>query len=138
PSALFVWFDADAADPTAKAQDHLFVSFDGGATVTEAFRSVNDLPGFAISEDGATVFIGGTEDGLWSAPIADLKAGKADAFRRLNSGNTWALALTNEGLLAGREEFVVEAGTERMTLGLSKDDGATFEPAMVICDVTPA
>lgn len=138
PRAVFLWLDADSGDATVKAPDRLFVSFDGGATVTQAFLGTNDLPGFAISKDGATVFLGGISDGLWSAPIADLRAGNADAFTRINSGNTWALAFTDRGLYAGREEYNVEAGVQRMTLGLSKDDGVSFEPALVICDVAPA
>lgn len=138
PRAVFLWLDADASDPNGKAPDRLFVSFDGGATISPAFLATNDLPGFAISKDGETVFLGGTDDGLWSASMADLRSGSADAFKRVNSGNTWALALTDRGLFAGREEFRVEAGTERMTLGFSNDLGVTFESAMAICDVAPA
>jgi hypothetical protein len=138
PRTVFLWLDADWGDTTRKAPDHVFVSFDGGATATEAFVGTNDLPGFAISNDGARVFLGGTSDGVWSATLDDLKAGSADAFKRVDSGNTWALAFTDRGLYAGREEYVVEAGVQRMTLGLSKDDGVSFDPALVICDVTPA
>jgi hypothetical protein len=138
PRMVFLWLDADWGDATRKAPDRMFVSFDGGATATETFVGTNDLPGFAISADGTTVFLGGTSDGLWSATIDDLRAGSADAFKRVDSGNTWALAFTDRGLYAGREEYVVEAGDQRMTLGLSKDNGVSFEPALVICDVAPA
>jgi hypothetical protein len=138
PRTVFLWIDADPLLPNGMAPDRLFVSFDGGATVTLGFQAKNDLPGFALSKDGATVFVGGTNDGLWSAALGDLRAGTPDAFKLVNSGNTWGLAVTDRGLLAGREEYAAEAGTERMTLGLSKDEGMTFEPAMVICDVLPA
>jgi hypothetical protein len=138
PRTVFVWLDADFGDATKKAPDRMLVSFDGGATASQAFLATNDLPGFAISKDGTTVFLGGTSDGLWSAQIADLEAGISDAFKRVNSGNTWALASTDRGLYGGREEYNVEVGVDRMTLGISKDDGVSFEPALVICDVTPA
>jgi hypothetical protein len=137
PRAVFLWLDVSYGDATP-APDRMLVSFDGGATVTEAFVATNDMTGFAISNDGVTVFLGGIGDGLWSAPIAELKAGNKDAFKRVNSGNTWALAFTDRGLYAGREEYSVEAGVERMTLGLSKDEGVSFESALVICDVAPA
>jgi hypothetical protein len=138
PRAVFLWLDMDWGNTTKPAPDRLLVSFDGGVTITEAFVATNDMPGFAISKDGSTVYLGGTSDGLWSAQVADLEAGNADAFKRINSGNTWSLAFTDGGLYAGREEYSVEAGDLRMTLGLSKDDGVSFEPALVICDVAPA
>lgn len=135
PLTVFVWLDADVGDPAGIAPDRLFASFDGGRTVAEVYRSENDLPGFALAPDGATVFVGGTDEGLWSASMDDLKAGKTDAFHQVNPGGTWSLAFTDRGLLAGREEFPKDGGVQPMTLGLSTDRGLTFESAMSICDV---
>lgn len=135
PDLVFIWLDSDVPDPNGKAPDHLFVSSDGGQTITEAFASKNDLPGLTVSPDGNTVFIGGTDDGLWSAKTDDLRSGKPNPFTKVNDGNTWSLAFVEQGLLAGREEFVVEGGTQRMSLGLSKDQGVTFQSVLDICDV---
>jgi hypothetical protein len=133
PNIVFVWLDAD--DGLALAPDRMFVSFDGGASITLAYTSKNDLPGFAISPDGSTVFVGGTDEGLWSATVSDLRAGTADAFHQVNSEATWSLAFTDRGLYAGRQEFPVDAGVPPMTLGVSTDQGRTFQSALALCDV---
>lgn len=135
PDVVFIWYDAEAG--TLIAPDRLLVSADGGLTFPIVFDAKDDLPGLAVAPDGS-VFIGGTGDGVWSAALADIKAGKPDAFHPINMGPTWGLAWIEQGLLAGREEYVTQTDEPRMSLGLSCDLGATFSPAMRLCDVTLA
>lgn len=134
PNTVFVWLDHDSGDRTVKAPDQLFVSTDGGVTVRDVFDGVNDFPGFAFSPDGAQAFLGATDDGLLRAAISDVKAGVAAPFQRVNDGFTWGLAWLQDGLLAGREDYV-GAAEGLMSLGLSRDQGATFERFMGMCDV---
>lgn len=112
PDIVYVRIDAEPSD-------QLLVTRDGGATWTKVFEGAGDLLGFALSPDGAKVAIGGEKDGLWVAPTSTLAFGKASALgaRCL----TWASA----GLYACADEFV-----DKLTAGLSKDEGKTFEPIM--------
>lgn len=133
---VFLWADADGGDGTTKAPDRLLVSTDGGASARVVFTAKDDLPGFAFAPDATAVFVGGTDDGLLSASLADLTGDAGGGFRIVNPEATWGLAFTRSGLLAGRQDYG-GTDTRRMSLGLSRDRGASFEPALTVCDITP-
>jgi len=112
PDILYMRLDGDPVDA-------LLVSKDAGKSWTTAFESTGNLYGFALSPDGATVYIGGSKDGLWRAPTSTLQFEKvADLLIR-------CLTATDVGLYACADEF-----TNGFTVGLSKDQGKTFAPVM--------
>ncbi|HLM76403.1 MAG TPA: MYXO-CTERM sorting domain-containing protein, partial [Polyangiaceae bacterium] len=99
--------------------DVLLVSTNGGDTWTTAFESTGNLFGFALSPDGATVFVGGTKDGLWRAPTSTL------AFEKVSEVNVRCLTATDTHLYACGDEF-----TDGFTIGVSTTRGATWTPLM--------
>jgi hypothetical protein len=96
--------------------DTLLVTKDAGASWTTLRTSV-DLPGFALSPDGATVLAGGETDGLWRAPAATL------AFEKISPLKTTCLAWVGDAIYACADEL-----TEPFSVGVSHDGGATFSP----------
>jgi len=105
--------------------DRLLVSDDGAATFRTAYQGTGNLLGFALSNDGAKVFVGGPVDGvvLASATIAD--SGNALQFVQQSSVRVSCLSWIGASLYAcmGEPEhpFVPQ-------LGVSTDDGVTFAP----------
>jgi hypothetical protein len=133
--ARVAFFRLDAADvPPQIGADRLLVSTDGGATLRPVFQAIGNLPGFAFSADGATVFVAGALDGVHRGSLSEITAKGASAFVQVNKKPAWGLAVTGEGLVAGYDDFGV-ATEPRFSLGLSRDEGVTFSPLMVICDV---
>ncbi|MRG93938.1 MYXO-CTERM sorting domain-containing protein [Polyangium spumosum] len=106
--------------------DKLLVSDDAGATWTEVFAAADDLLGFALSPDGARVAIGGPKDGIQLASTADL------AFQKVSDVYTRCLTWTTAGLYACGNQFV-----DGFTVGLSKDEGKTFENLYDLPDICP-
>lgn len=136
PSLVF--FRVDRGDVSrATGRDRVLVSADGGRTVTTVFEGAGDLPGFTVSLDDATVFAGGPTDGLWSASVADMRAGAPQAFRQVSRDPVWGLLSTADGLLAGHDDFA-QPPSVPFSLGLSSDGGATFAPRMTVCELSPA
>lgn len=133
--ARIVFFWLDYADtPLKVGQDRLLMSSDGGTTLKEAFQGAGNLPGFAFSRDGASVFVGGPADGVHRAKVAEIASNGASSFVQVSTKPAWGLAVTAQGLVAGHDDFG-SAAEPRFSLGLSRDEGATFSPLMVICDV---
>jgi hypothetical protein len=112
PDVVYVRLDADK-------NDRLVVTKDGGTTWTQAFTSSENLTGFAISPDGATVALGGDKDGIWTAPASTL------AFTKVSTVGARCLTWTKAGLYACADEFV-----DGFALGLSTNEGKTFTPVM--------
>lgn len=130
---VFIWLDRDSGDRTVPAPDRLFVSTDGGVTIRGILDGSDDLPGLEFSSDGNRVFVGATGDGLVRASMADVRAAAGTPFQQVNAGPTWGLAALGTGLLAGRDDY--RATPPRMSLGISHDEGVTFDPVLGICDV---
>jgi hypothetical protein len=111
---------------TSNANDmpsRLLVSDDAGKTFRTVFTGKGPLAGFALSKDGTKVWIGGPLDGIKVASTSDF------GFVQKSNIETQCLALADDGLWACSTEksgFVV---------GLSKDEGATFETKMHFCDI---
>ncbi|WP_441286904.1 WD40/YVTN/BNR-like repeat-containing protein [Sorangium sp. KYC3313] len=108
PDVVYVRLDGD---PT----DALLVSKDGGRSFTTAFESAGDLLGFALSPDGATVIVGGPQDGIWRAPAASLE------FEKISDVGARCLTWTAAALFACGDEFA-----DGFTVGRSIDEGESF------------
>ncbi len=111
---------------TAGAHDapsRLLVSDDAGKTFRTVFTGMGSLTGFAISEDGKRVYVGGPTDGLHAANAADYRWKKTASIEigclKLHDGALWACSTERSGFV----------------LGVSTDEGATFEPKLHFCDV---
>jgi hypothetical protein len=112
PDILYVRLDGDPVDV-------LLVSTNAGTDWTTAFESTGNLFGFALSPDGATVFVGGSKDGLWRAPTSTL------AFEKVSDVNVRCLTATDALLYACGDEF-----TDGFTIGVSTTQGSTWTPLM--------
>lgn len=106
--------------------DALVVSKDGGQSWEMAFEGTGPLLGFALSPDGSKVAIGGTEDGLWTAPADTL------AFTKVSELTVRCLLWTENAFYACADEF-----KDGFTVGVSKDEGQTFEPLHHLKELCP-
>jgi MYXO-CTERM domain-containing protein len=77
------------------------------------------VTGFALSPDGDTVAVGSEQDGLFTAPVS------THAFEKISELHIRCLAWNASGIYACVDEF-----KDGYTLGLSKDEGATFDELM--------
>jgi MYXO-CTERM domain-containing protein len=127
---LLDFVDNSSLDP---GPDRLFITTDGGTTLTVAYEATANLQGLAFSPDGSTVFIGGEKDGLLRANVADVSAKGSAAFKQIQTGGFCGLNWTSEGLLAGHSDL---DPIRAFSLGLSTDSGATFKQHFQFCDVT--
>ncbi len=123
PDVVYVRIDGDA---TTSTPDRLLVSRDGAKTWTEVGRTTGDMLGFALSPDGSKVAFGGPLDGLFVASTSDMKPEKVAslAIRCL----TWHA----NGLYACATEY-----PDDFTVGLSTDDGRTFQGLYKLADLSP-
>jgi MYXO-CTERM domain-containing protein len=101
----------------------LLFNADGGATWTTIYQGQGPLLGFALSDDGSKVYVGGPKDGIRVASTADF------AFRQTSSIEAQCLAVASDGLWACSNE---KSG---FVIALSKDEGATFEKETHFCDI---
>ena len=112
-------------------EDVLLRSTDAGQTWQELLRGKADLTGFALSPDGATVAAGFNDPGdetvwgLWRAASSDL------TFSHVYTSPIACLTWTAAGLYACTSQF--KSGFE---LGISADDGKTFEAVMHLTDLS--
>jgi MYXO-CTERM domain-containing protein len=98
---------------------------DGGpATQRTLFSASGALLGFALTPDGSKVYIGGPKDGVKVASTQDYvfqpKANIEVQCLGLNAEGLWACSTERSGFIAG----------------VSKDEGATFEPRLRFCDIS--
>lgn len=97
----------------------LFAFDHGTDTFDEIYVGQGNLRGFALSPDGQTLLVGGSSDGILRASASAL------TFEKVSSVSTRCLTWTNDGVYTCATEF-----SDGFTVGLSKDQGATFEPIM--------
>ena len=97
----------------------LMVSEDGGQSFTSLFQRERAVAGFALSPDGSQLALGGPEDGLFVGATSDHKLSQVNTLR------VGCLSWHPEGLYACADEF-----KDGFALGLSQDNGATFEALM--------
>jgi hypothetical protein len=101
----------------------LLLSDDAGMTFRTVFTGLGPLAGFALSPDGKKIFVGGPRDGIRVASTTDFQ------FVQRSTIEVGCLSLASDGLWACSNEksgFVV---------GLSKNEGATFETKLHFCDI---
>jgi hypothetical protein len=108
-----------AADMPAR----VLVSDDGGKTVRTIFTGKGTLPGFALSPDGAKIWVGGALDGVQQASTKDF------AFTQKSTAPVECLAFANDGLWGCSSE---KGG---FIAGISTDEGATFTAKLHFCDI---
>jgi photosystem II stability/assembly factor-like uncharacterized protein len=118
-----------AVDPKSAARVYLrtsrvdasrvLVSDDSGKTLREIARG-GPMQGFALADEGATLYVGGPKDGLLRALASDDRFEKRSPtpVQCLTSigAALWACAPTRAGYV----------------LGVSTDDGATFAPKLTL------
>jgi hypothetical protein len=92
----------------------LIVSNDAGKTWSTKFTATGTLLGFALSDDGSTVYVGGPKDGLHQANTTDF------AFTKKSQLQVQCLALKGAALWACSNE------ASGFVLGESVDQGQTF------------
>jgi hypothetical protein len=118
--------DAGAgASPTA-----LLVSRDGGRTFNELTRTVGAMNGFAISDDGQSLWIGSThsDDGLQRS------TDRGASWSRVNDTRVTGLRFHNATLWVAANWVL-----DRFALGRSVDGGRTITPALSsFCDLRGA
>jgi hypothetical protein len=97
----------------------LLFTRDAGKTWKSALTTAGPMKGFALSDDGSTVFAGGPKDGVWSAARKDVESGRPFVRATLlpvsclayRKGELWACSTEASGFIAG----------------VSRDSGRTWE-----------
>jgi photosystem II stability/assembly factor-like uncharacterized protein len=114
---LLVYLRTSAANTS-----RLLVTRDGGTTFEEQFAG-GPMLGFALSADGAEIFLGGLEDGLWVSP-----RGPASFLQR----STLPIQC-----LASRGDTLYACSNDvgGFALGASRDGGRNFEPMLRLSEV---
>jgi hypothetical protein len=101
----------------------LLVSDDAGKTFRTVFTGQGALAGFALSDDGKKVWVGGPRDGVRVASTTDF------AFTQKSTVEVQCLKLASDGL------WTCSTEKSGFVVGLSKDEGATFETKLHFCDI---
>lgn len=113
---LRTWAGEDAAA-------RLLVSDDGGKSFRTIFTGKGPLAAFALSPDGATVWVGGRLDGVNAAKTSDF------LFEPRSALPVECLAVGTDGLWACSDE------KNGFVAGVSTDEGRTFAARLHFCDV---
>lgn len=104
------------------APSRLLVSEDGAKTFRLIFTANGPLRGFALSADGQKIYAGSPRDGVNIASVTDF------AFHAGAKIPVQCLATSPDGVWACASE-------PAFILGLSKDDGMTFESKLHFCEI---
>ena len=131
PDLVFVWLDL-IEEEKQDLPDEVWFTSDAGNTWRPLVKSDGDLPGFAFSPDGDRVAVAGTREGVRSGSIQDVLDGRE--LPKVNSLQTWGLLWNDAGLHAGKDNFAPRGTPETFTVGISQDEGKTFEESVSICD----
>jgi hypothetical protein len=121
--ADIVYFRSQAVPNSPQAQSRLFYTRDAGATFQVALTLSHDLVGFALSPDGAKVYVGSVQDGVLVADRTALDGG-AGAFQMRAQIHVQCLATHGAELWACSDE------ASGFVAGVSTDDGASFAPRL--------
>lgn len=101
----------------------VLLSDDAGKSFRVIFTGTGALPGFALSDDGKTIYVGGGKDGLNVASTTDFAFTQRSKLEisclKFNKDALWACSTEKSG-------FVV---------GASSDNGLTFTPVLHFCDI---
>ena len=116
--------------PTATAPGRVIVTRDGGATFSDLVTIPGDVSGFALSPDGATLAVGGIDNGLY---IGSTDASTTAAFPMTGTVKPSCLTWAGTHLYACAKEAV-----DMFSIAASDDGGAHFTAILHLADVTPA
>jgi hypothetical protein len=101
----------------------ILVSDDAGKTFRTVFTGKGSLPGFALTPDGAEIYVGGAMDGLMVANTTDFKFTQKNPMQigclKFDKGMLWACSNEMSGFVAG----------------VSNDNGATFSSRLHFCQI---
>ncbi|HVY25841.1 MAG TPA: hypothetical protein VHB79_04790 [Polyangiaceae bacterium] len=111
--------------PTTASGDVLFVSENAGKDWKLILQAKGTLAGFALSPDGAQIAVGGPTDPVQIASATDY------AFSKVNDLGVTCLTWTSDGIFACADQ-----ATAGFSVGLSTDEGASFEPLFVPNELT--
>jgi hypothetical protein len=100
--------------------DRLLVSDDGAATFRTVYQAQGTLPGFALSNDGSTLFLGDSAAGVLVAHPPAAGSGAAFAFVKQSSTIVECLTWSSGKLYA--------CTGLPLQLSVSADEGETFTP----------
>jgi hypothetical protein len=103
--------------PSTAGGDVLLVSENAGQDWKQILKAKGTLAGFALSPDGAQLAVGGPTDGVQLASTTDY------ALTPVNELGVTCLTWTSAGIFACADQ-----GTAGFSVGLSTDEGASFEP----------
>lgn len=135
PDVVFAWADGYEG-LGVNTPDEVWATADGGATWKTVYSGKGDLPGFTFSPDATKVLVSGPLDGIVEATLDDALANGPSAFHQIFDGQVWGLNWTSDGLYAGNNDFTLNGVPPPFTLGVSHDEGHTFEKVMTLCDVS--
>lgn len=111
-----LWVRTAGFGPDAPAR--LLESRDGGKTFSTVFSGKGALLGFALSPDGATVWVGGPSDGLHRSPTSK------PAWEKVADTRVECLATR------GDELWACSGSISGFLIGRSSNGGKTFDPML--------
>jgi hypothetical protein len=101
----------------------LLVTDDAGRTYRKLLGAKGPLLGFALTEDGTRLHVGGPDDGLYAGSAGALALTETSKLKvqclSRSAGALWACSSEGGGFIAG----------------VSRDEGATFEPRLHLRDI---
>lgn len=103
--------------PSTAGGDVLLVSENAGQDWKQILQAKGTLAGFALSADGLQLAVGGPTDGVQRASTTDYE------LTAVNELGVTCLTWTTAGIFACADQ-----GTAGFSVGLSTDEGASFEP----------
>jgi hypothetical protein len=106
--------NADRVYVRSDGQSRLLVTSDAGRSYTVALAFTGQMLGFALSSDGATVYAGGPQDGIFAGSSTGL------AFRKTSTLQVQCLGAQ------GVELWACSSAPGEFVAGVSADDGAHF------------
>jgi photosystem II stability/assembly factor-like uncharacterized protein len=120
--------DPDVVYLRTNADDigRVLVSHDGASSWNEIWQAPDDVSGFALSPDGATLAVGASSVGVSIASTSDF------AFRRTSNVGVYCLTFWGERLLVCTKEAI-----DGFSIGVSDDLGEHFDALLHLSDVLP-
>jgi photosystem II stability/assembly factor-like uncharacterized protein len=104
----------------------VLVTGDGAVTWREVWQAPSDVSGFALSPDGSTLAVGGSNVGVSVASTAD------HVFRKTSEASVYCLTFWGDKLLVCTKEAI-----DHFSIGISDDLGEHFAPLLHLGDVLP-
>jgi MYXO-CTERM domain-containing protein len=115
--------NADRVYVRSEGASRLLVTVDGGKTFQVPLSLNDEMAGFALSQDGSTVYAGGPNVGLYSAAAADLKF--TPVLQQLPDGGTHAIHVQCLAM-HGADLWACSDEPSGFVAGVSQDGGKTF------------